>query len=161
MKVNSHHLNLSAPPTNTNSCQKLRWLTAVHGWVVFDEMCERWNVLLNVSTSFPGYCRVNYGEEMSAPPRRKESRSGRMSDSTSGCVRIWVWGDSGHSVTLKLKRTVSRSCLAIPHRKKSNCFFFMHRRERDQETGNYRRKPLTNFTHPHQKCIKHLHSQSN
>lgn len=64
---------------------------------MFDEMCEWWNVLLNVSTSFPGYCRVNYGEEMSAPPRRKESRSGRMSDSTSGYVggpgRLWTFSD--------------------------------------------------------------------
>lgn len=161
MKVNSHHLNLSAPPTNTNSCQKLRWLTAVHGWVVFDEMCEWWNVLLNVSTSFPGYCRVNYGEEMSAPPRRKESRSGRMSDSTSGYVGGpgWLWTFSDLNVEMNgLSQLFSHPPQEVV---KPFWFFFMHRRERYQETGNYRRKPPTNCTHPHQKCIKHLHSQSN
>lgn len=38
VKVNSHHFNLSAPPANANSCQKLSWTEAVHGWVVPDEM---------------------------------------------------------------------------------------------------------------------------
>lgn len=47
---------------------------------MFDEMCERWNVLPNVSTSFPGYSRVNYVEEMRASLQREKSRSEGMRD---------------------------------------------------------------------------------
>lgn len=47
---------------------------------MFDEMCERWNVFPNVSSSFPGYSRVNYEGGMSAAPKHEKSKSERMSD---------------------------------------------------------------------------------
>lgn len=47
---------------------------------MFDEMCEWWNVLSNVSMSFPGYSRVNYMEEMSASLQCEKSKSERMTD---------------------------------------------------------------------------------
>lgn len=96
VKVNSHHLNLSAPPINTKLCQKLRWMRAVQGWVVFDKMCEWWNAE-NVSTSFPGCVRVNYVEEMSA-----SAEHGKQGQHLWLCK--WVCGDFGHLATLKLKQ---------------------------------------------------------
>lgn len=53
---------------------------------MFDEMCEWWNVLPNVSMSFPRYSRVNYVEEMSASLQHETSGSERMKDSSFGCV---------------------------------------------------------------------------
>lgn len=91
VKVNSHHLNLSAPPINSSLCQKLGWTRAVHGWVVFDEMCEWGNVLPNVSTSFPGYSRVNYVAEMSASVQPEKSRPVRKKETDTLAVSLrWL-----------------------------------------------------------------------
>lgn len=83
VKVNSHHLNLSAPPINSNSCQKLRWMRTVHGWVAFDEM---WVVECITKCqhvfSWIQPCQLHTGNERL--PLHGMCSSERLKDITSG-----------------------------------------------------------------------------
>lgn len=117
-----HPSRLTVVPSNLSGpCCRLQLVSeaalsgrAVHGWVVSDEMCECWNVLSNVSMSFPGHSHVNYAKEMRASPRHEKSSSDRMRDSTSRMC-LWVDGDfASTSRSLKFLKLVSRSEMPSP-----------------------------------------------
>lgn len=85
VKVNSHHLNLSAPPINSNSCQKLRWMRTVHGWVAFDEM---WVVECITKCqhvfSWIQPCQLHTGNERL--PLRRDMQLGKIERH-----HLWLW----------------------------------------------------------------------